>query len=269
MNYIDRDDLLMELRNSNLRSYFASNLLDDSLFYPIIDYCLSILKVKTQKYKSQVVKIDNFKGGLPEDFFKLQSIVKGESYNFTYTNPVIQVDYEPVMCHEKKCNPPLVHCDGSKYYLTQRFEDYNFSFNNIVPLSIHHSSKNSCSNLFKNIGQEKVSIENGFINTEFRNGFIYITYESNENDGLIPDYPKVKEAIKTICLYRAFEIMFLNGEQDLSSRLGYLQPQMVAAENILRLVAKEQGFNDIMKWRNVMVSRFNVFDKLTKPTNGY
>jgi len=46
MDYIDKEDLLREVYNTGLRSFRSMNLIDDSLFYPIIDYWLMTLKIK-------------------------------------------------------------------------------------------------------------------------------------------------------------------------------------------------------------------------------
>jgi len=269
MDYIDKEDLLREVYNTGLRSFRSMNLIDDSLFYPIIDYWLMTLKIKTQIIKSQIVNIKNFKGELPEDFFKLKSIVRSDRYNFTYTNPSIQVDYEPVLCTERPCEAPLVNCDGSKYYLNQKFEKYTVHFDNITPLSVHKTSKGHCSDGFQNLSSDFVTIENGTINTEFREGVVFITYESIENDGMIPDYPKLKEALKTLCTYEAFKTMFMNGEQDVISRLQFIEPKAAIAENIIRSIAKEQGFKQVLQLKSDLNSRYNVLDKLTRYRQRY
>jgi hypothetical protein len=169
-----------------------------------------------------------------------------------------------VLCKERPCEAPMINCDGSKYYLNQRFENYNIELQHIVPLSIHKSSKEYCSSGFQNISNDFVTIENGFLNTEFRDGTIYLVYESVENDGMIPDYPKLTDAIKTLCIYEAFKVMFMNGEQDIVTRLQYIEPKAVIAENIIKSIAKEQSFQQILNFKSSMVARYNIFDKLTQ-----
>jgi hypothetical protein len=76
MDYIDREELILELKTTELRSYFNLGLIDDADLYPTIDNCLSILKCKTKVYKSTVLDVKGFKAKLPEDFYKLKFILK-------------------------------------------------------------------------------------------------------------------------------------------------------------------------------------------------
>lgn len=264
MTYIDRDELITELKVSALKTYFYLGLIDESVIYPIIDNCLSTLKCKTSIVKPLYLNVNSFKAELPEDFFKLKSIIKCESYKFTHTNPSIQIDYEPVLCTQRPCEEPLVNCDGSKYYLNQKFERFVFEVNDIQPLKVEKNSRNKCCKGFTNEGSETVSIQNNYINTEFCNGIIYITYESTENDGMIPDNPKIKEAIKNICIYESFKVMYYNGEQDIFQRMQHSEQKASIAYNILYTFAKGNELDKFLQFKQSLINRYNIFDKITR-----
>ena len=262
MEFIEKEDLLREVYNEDLASLKRSNLIDDSILYPTIDECIAILKVKTKVVKAHVIKIDNFKGELPEDFFKLISAVTCDRYEYTYTNPSIQIDYEPVVCHQRPCEEPMISCNGDKYYLNQRFENYTIHFDTVRPLGVKKVNKNICSDMFKNWGKECITIENGYINSEFRCGYIYISYESIENDGMIPNVVEVKKAIKTLVSYKGLYNAWVNGEADLIQKVQYLERRAAIAEDTLKLWAKRLNHTQINNLRHYMISRYNVFTKM-------
>lgn len=265
-NFIDKQELTKAVF-LKLYSYKNLGLMDESMIYPIIDNCLAVLGWKIKVFKYQVIKINDFKGELPEDFFKLLSIVKCDSYKFTHTNPSIQIDYEPVVCTARPCEEPLMNCDGTGFYLNQKFERFVFEANYVVPLKIEKVSNNKCFDYFEKT--ESVSIQNGYLNTEFREGVVYIHYESIENDGMIPDVPIIKEAIKNICIYELLYILYLNGEQDLQQKKDYAKEAAVIGYNILHNEAKSNTFKQFLEIKKHLNSRYNIFDKMSSSNLNY
>jgi len=70
INFIPVDSLLEEVRLM-LSSYYEKDMLDDVVFYPIIKEALSKLGAKIYPVNSKIIRIQNYKGKLPNDFYKL------------------------------------------------------------------------------------------------------------------------------------------------------------------------------------------------------
>lgn len=261
MEYIEIEELLEELYNSDLRSYSQTSLIDDSIFYPVINQVLATLKIKTKVIKQDIISIHNFKGELPSDFFKVKEMFTCKKITHTFKNPTIKVETKK-LDSLNKCDINYINTEGNNIIMVQKFEDTIFEFDSIIPLNLHKSSISySCDNFISN-SKNYVSIQNGFINTEFREGDLVMVYESTENDGKIPNYEKLKSAIKTLCTYEAFKIMFINGEQDIIQKLQYIEPKAAIAINIISNIAKEQSFSNFREWKKMQNSRYLIHNKL-------
>jgi len=266
--WIEIEDLLREVYNEGLKVYRDKGLVDDSLFYPIIEKYTRRFNTRLVNIKSAIIHVVNFKGELPSDLGAIRALFKGESYSVEYKNPSLQVEYEPVICKERPCEPPLISENGNKYYLNQKFDTYTIEFHNIMPLSVNKiTQKNFCAPGFKNLSRERVSIQNGVLNAEFRTGTIYMEYESNETIGLIPDHPTLKEALKKICVHQGLQNVFLNGEADVLQRVQYMQSFAIAAENQLNALVKMRSVQEMVAFKSKMVAQYNLFDNMVKYSN--
>lgn len=263
MEYIEIEELLEELYNADLRSYSQTSLIDDSLFYPVINQVLATLKIKTKVLKQEIIEIREFKGELPNDFFKVKEVFTCEKIKHTFTNPTVQVEMKKVESLNK-CDINYLSAEGGGVIMVQKFEDTIFEFDTIIPLNVHKSSKSYCCNDFIANSNNFISIQNGHINTEFREGNLVMVYESTENDGKIPNYEKLKTAIKTLCTYEAFKVMFLNGEQDVIQKLQYIEPKAAIAFNIINAIAKEKSFGDFRSWKQLQNSKYLIHSNLIK-----
>lgn len=273
MTYVDRDELIIEIKTTELRSYFNLGLLDDADLYPIIDVCLSLLKCKTKAFKSKVLQVQNFKAKLPEDFFKLTFIVKCNSYALSLRDNLAstRVDYVPVVnpidhsCNLRKCQTPFMSCSGDKYYLDQVFEYTDLRLNEVEPIRIVKTNKDSAEllNHFGNSRGGTGTISDGYLHLEERDVPVYIEYESTENEGLVPDVPKIRKAIKDILVYNAFKIMFNNGEQEVQARMQYNEKFASIAEDILRLYAKGNEVKEFLDLHKRFTQRYNALASMS------
>ena len=266
VNFVEKEQLIEELRMTELRSYFRLGVIDDADMYPTIDNCLATLQAKSKVYKSAVIDIENFKGKLPDDFYKLRNIYKCNNYEIQALENYgsIQLQQTNVLCNLRPCQDPIIGCSGQKYYLDQQFTYDTIRFNEIEPIKIVKSSNNQLCRDFLNKGASQATIQNGYLILEERNTIVYIVYESTENDGMIPDIPKIRKAIKDIVVYEMFKLMWNNGEQDVQGRMQYNEKFAAIATDILKGYTKSNSLKDFMNMKSSINERFNILDKLTQ-----
>ena len=65
-NFVSSNPLIARIKEE-LRSYFDTNMVDDTLFPKYIDYCLSKLGKSTYQINQTLLNVKEFKATLPED----------------------------------------------------------------------------------------------------------------------------------------------------------------------------------------------------------
>ena len=287
MNYVDRDEVIGEIWNE-MASYKNLGNVDESFLYPIIDLALSKLKCKTKVYKSAILNIDRFKVELPSDFGELKFLFRCSSVKYTYTNPTRQSEeiseqyvngleqrsswqgfpkshkcldtYTGVHTCGVTCGANCDYGDGN-YYIRNIYNDISYDITNINKLVVTNNPSSVSRNVLQ---QNMVTIQNGFINTCFQEGIIFLEYRSTETDGLIPDIPEVRNAIKDICKHELFRIMFYNGEQDVIQRMQNAEKYASIGYSILKKYAATNEVSDFYSLRKNLINRHNIMDKLTR-----
>jgi hypothetical protein len=243
MEYIKIDDLLEEVYNEGLDRYRKSNQIDDSVLYGKIDECIAFVK-QPKILKCVTIKVSNYKADLPADFFKCKLLYqyKEEIIILPYGNN--HQEYVEV-CEPRTCEEPKISCDGTLYYIDQHFTNYGIRYKSVEPLSLDKCKPNS------------VSIENNELTTPFECSNVYCLYYSTEGNGLIPDIPKIKEAIKTIVIYHGFRYLYLKGMNDLIQRVQYMERLAAIAYNVLQTYKDKLSFKDMQNLKNMKVSLYN------------
>ena len=271
VKFIDRDELIDEIYNE-LHTLKDLNLIDSSFLYPKIDYCLSYLKNKTITYKHTYLKITNYKADLPEDFLELRHIFYCQGYTTTIPHYNYRVEYKPI--DNQKCLTPFIarhtcstacqtpcqYGDGD-FYFEQQYENFVVNAIQIRPITVKSNSQ-LCKQFVQSQSIETATIVNNQLVTQTIDGYLFIDYKSSITDGLIPDVPKIKEAIKNICIYELFKIIKYNGEQDAIQNYQLSKADAAIAYNILKAAASEQSISDLYAFRNHLTDRFSILTKL-------
>lgn len=72
-NWISSESLLAKIQEE-LKSYFATGQLDDSLFYTYVKYCIDKLGAAAKEIRYAVITINNYKAPLPKDLVMIKDV---------------------------------------------------------------------------------------------------------------------------------------------------------------------------------------------------
>jgi len=280
INFIPVDSLLEEVRLM-LSSYYEKDMLDDVVFYPIIKEALSKLGAKIYPVNSKIIRIQNYKGKLPNDFYKL--ILALGCFDYTITtgtdssNPKLY-DITPEQFDDYLISKPSItgldEC-GANFYLVQRFETFTTSYSSISPLSVSTNSMPYCTNncFNKNISspdQIQVDKHNSTLLTNFNNGFVYLEYLQNleidteeGKDILIPDFGPIRRWIKALCIETAFKFIYFNNySSETERKLMRAEKDTYIAETEAKSFTRRSDIDDFYNMRKVFFGRYNKFHQM-------
>jgi len=204
----------------DLSSYDDAGQIDPTKFYKILRRCNATLGLKLNPEKQAMVTVKNFKARLPEDFTVL---------NFAF------------LCQVKKINvtlPSGFHIelqnsfnwklkDGSCCLFEKQFETViiqkceekfqEFSKFDIVRVTSNSSCTDQCPNFFSR-STSTITVKDGWIITNFRDGDLYLDYvgsmEDEDGDLLVLDDPNVEAYYEASVINQFFKLLYRNKEQD-------------------------------------------------------
>ena len=282
VHFIPADEIIGEIKN-DLRVYFERSVVDESHLYPVIRECLAKLGSKVYPVGNAVIYISNYQGKLPSDFHKLIMAVGCYKYTINHIpnqNPQLYDVTESQLKDFLVTKPSEICLDdcGDNLYVIQRFESFETTFTDFVPLSISNSSIPYCSNdcFNKQIrGQSQIDISKNKMSTGFESGFVYIDYlqklEQETDDGkdlLIPDFERIKEWIKAACVKKVFQVMYWNNDGDVQQRYHDSKNELTVLEANARSFVKQVDFKELYDMRKTFYARYSKFEKIvygTKP----
>lgn len=188
-----------------LKSYFYTNAVDDSLFDSWTRFAMSRFQVSTLPIKSTFLHVENYMVDLPEDFHKAKEVwLCGISYraevpdgSYTYYQKDCRVTSIDDRCHECFEEDVCTHTDP-KYRVTHKITGstlYEYRTSTLLRPG-DHVTKDYCGNYAKGPGRGKFFIEGKKFILESVQGDIHLVYytENVDEDGtyLIVDDPKVE-----------------------------------------------------------------------------
>lgn len=267
LQYIEASEIIREVKNE-LFTYFDRGILDESFLYPIIRTCLSQMGLRILPTKSEVVKVEDFKADLPCDFYKAIMMVGcglEEIRDVDYTNAKFE-EYEVTdlnIC-EQRCDYCEDEC-GNLYGIKQYYNTFSATYTELYPLSIKDSKPYCLDSCFQYVGRgNEVTIKNGKIYSNFREGHIFIEYltnlESDSGDLLIPDNQVIKDWIKMEMMFVCFRKLYLNNEADVQQRLNWIQNQLSIYQVNARALYKNWTVRDFYDLRKTLYSRFHKYN---------
>ncbi len=216
--FVSPEPLFAEVRE-DMKSYFSTGMIDDSLFGIWANQCLQKLGKSTYPIYHTVLEISGHESRLPDDFHAVKEVWacsdiiysrQNPSAVYTYTTRLDTPDLYCKRCEE--CESPDII---KAVYKTTNDEVFKFTVSHLlVPGNI--KTKENCGlpflNEFENQSNDVYSISDNKINVTFSSGKIYLVYYSKEfdcNDNqLIPDSYRIKEFIKAFIKQKLYEQIF-------------------------------------------------------------
>lgn len=132
-----------------------------------------------------------------------------------------------------------------------------------------------CPNLYYNTSDQGW-IKNGFLNTTFDTGKVYLNYQGDLSDDegnlMVPDHELLNEYYEYALKSRIFENLYLNGE-DVAQRMQLVEQRLKAARNNALSLVNTPNFKELEKlwWTNRKAMYGKYYDMFMSysPNNPY
>ncbi len=168
-------------------------------------------------------------------------------------------EYDPNNPYGDTCIRPRVfmNCKGDKYEVIQILPNgQSRSYRVMIPLRItsNRTIECDCPNLYFNTVNQG-SIQNGFLQTTFQTGKVYLNYQGSLEDDngnlMVPNHPLLNEYYEYAFKKRLLENLLMNGE-DVGQKLQYIAGELRAARNNALSMVNTPNFEEMKKlwWAN-------------------
>ena len=206
------------LVKEELKSYFDTGAVDDTLFPIWVDKCLKKLGKASYPINQAFLCMSNFEARLPDDFHAVREAWACTQYTKTYQLPnsvfapvkqvSTRVDHGDLFCRScTECEfPDIIEA----IYKTTNKVAFQFQkVTLLTPGNTYPACPDDlyCAN-YNSTSEKTYDVRDNKFVTNFRDGTVYVQYYSNEFDAenqLIPDVYKIKEFIETFLKEKIFE----------------------------------------------------------------
>jgi hypothetical protein len=172
----------------------------------------------------------------------------------------------------------FMNCKGEAYELvqvTKTGETRVYKYTTPLRMKPSQEIDCDCPNLYYNSSNEGW-IKHGFLYTTFKEGKVYLNYQSHLEDDngnlLVPDHELLNEYYEYALKERILENLFMNGE-DVAQRLQLIVPKLKAARNAALSLVNTPNFRELEKlWmsnRKAMYGKYYDMFKSYSPNNIY
>lgn len=271
IEYIPLDDVISLVKNT-LSSYFENNLIDETIFYPNINYISKRFGLKIRNIKYDVIEIRNYKGLLPNDFYKLKKAVGC----FQRRQVIPEADYrQPIKIDQVISTYKVNHCETSictnecdevVRLVQSRLDETIFEWSEFKPLQLGRYTKNLVDTTCPNItieAENEISFKDNEIITNFDNGDIYIEYYTSIKDDfgniLIPDNEILIKAYRTQMIKDAFEYLIYNTTENVGERFKLAYAEADQAFKFAMSYLKTPEYNTVKKLGDYQKAKFNKY----------
>lgn len=219
------DNLYAEIKEE-MRSYFNTGVLNDTMFPIYTDKALRKLGRSTYKIGDDILKLDDFEAKLPVDFRYVRELwacmnvfetMKNPGAIYTQATCIVDPYGEYDRCNPCDTCPPDCTTSQTKFYKTTEYFTYSFSLSHLLKPG-NMTVKTHCSEDCKNFGIDMMQqwdvfdIRDNKVVTNFKNGHLYLVYYKEEIDDcqnqLIPDNFFIQEYIKSFIKYKMYEQLY-------------------------------------------------------------
>lgn len=265
-----RKALIAEI-TTKLKQYDESSLIDYRSLNRWIKNELKRFGSNVTILTEKVLKVENGKATLPDNFFNLELAVKCNPFTYntdietqkilqssTHWTQRLEVKQEWDNASESHIGTDYKYIEENIYYQDRLI---NVKYNNITPLRIVRGMKReNCSATCKNFNFHsspyEINIIRDTLQTNFREGYIYIQYNGlpvdEEGDLYIPDVTNLQEYLITFCTRNILEDVWLNSDdENLVNKLTYISSKernlFSLAMTTLKMEALSKGWEKKIK----------------------
>ena len=172
----------------------------------------------------------------------------------------------------------FLNCKNEAYELVQVINpSVTRVFRYLKPLRMKASQEIECDcpNLYYNTADQGW-IKDGFLNTTFENGKVYLNYQGELTDDngnlMVPDHELLNDYYEYALKQRIFENLFINGE-DVSQRMQIVEARLREARNNALSLVNTPNFREMEKiwWTNrkAMYGKYYYMFMSHSPNNPY
>ena len=292
LNFVPSEALISTIQE-DLASYDSNNQLDPGRWYTWIQKIVSDLGIACYEYKHALVWIKNYKGSMPCDFQVLDSAfwVKDECCGGTApAEGPIHYQGKSIIWDDTttSCATQTPSCEGCDFRTCSIDENqftqitvreyikglpYTYYVPILYPLAVNQrNAKGWClprSICFGSQSNQEITINKGEVFTNFCEGIVLFNYYAYPTDEhglpMIPENPKVEQAIEHYIKWKVFENLYTNNddmgvEKKMLLWKANFEQSMADAEYYMKLTSFDAMVDLVRNDRK----RFNHFQLLQK-----
>lgn len=247
------------------KSFDSSNLIDDADFPEYTAEVLKSLGVGTYIEERVVLNVKNYRVKLPNDFKQIYAAYRCNDCSIEHGGRHLQNKFileNDITCEvlgrktgcEVNCECPdkIIERVTVKQYVNDQCYNYNYSNPRLLKLSpnVKQHCAEDCLNLLVSCPDE-ITINNGYINTNFPEGAILLQYYAfpTDEDGsvMIPDVIQIEKAIEAYIKWQLFMNFWITGDvSDSVQKMQYLQNEYEKAFAEAKYILKMPSFNGLV-----------------------
>lgn len=263
---------IFALVKEELKGYFDTGAVDDTLFSTYTDQCLKKLGKASYPIAHAMLCIDNYESRLPDDFYGVREAWGCCDYLQTYQLPSAlytqistRLDDDSLVCN-LNCESPDVIQAVYKTTNTIAFEwkkTHLLKPGNIYPVC---PKDLYCAN-YDSIADDSYDIRDNKFVTSFSEGKVYIQYYSNQFDcenQLVPDGYRIQKFIELFLKEKIFEQLSNQATDDTMKTMEYKYDKAKAkADEAYILADTENKKEDVYRKQRAIKraqNRFKSFD---------
>lgn len=231
--------------HEELSSFSEAGILDEGLFFKWVNDVLGKFGMAYYSEEIAIIPIAQYKAQLPKNFktfyaaYSCDYLSSNSSDNkrglFSYYTDIITQE----LCVNNCCITADPCLTSEKRVTVENYVQGNpirTLFSNFQLLTLGNDAiREICE--FHGLNRQEygnpnqISVANGHINTNFNNGYLYLFYYGLPVDPkrglpLIPNAPRIEQAIEAYITYRIFRKMWLNNESpDLERKVAKLEQE--------------------------------------------
>jgi len=273
-------EILISRVKENLSTYDSAGIVDAGKFYFYIKRELQLLGDFIYEDATEVIDIVNGKVLLPEDFIKLYAVyglennISDKTYSRTgiQQDLVYQVDTEVSKKDVTDCGENCysetelvrVRTAVEATYPVSKVYEHNKLLRYSGRVSTELCDEESPNFYSKN--EQEFNIDSNYIYTNFKKGKILLQYLAFpfDEDGypMIPDAPKIEEAIESFIMYKVMEYFYINDiTNNALQKMQYFQEKYRIAHKSALNYVKLPSYQDSVDtaYKNIR-NRFKIFE---------
>jgi len=262
--FISAEEVYSKIRRE-FKSFTSSNLIDEGEFPVYTKEVLDKLGMSAMQECEAVLDMEEKKHILPYNYYQLHSAYK-VTPSISVHDPIWHAQNSITVRNDTTCESFVVDkctldCAYEEKILqkvtVQQFvkdESFTKDYNSPILLRLSPNVHSMCADTASNINRSsifEISINNGYIYSNFDNDSIYMKYYglAVDDDGLpmIPDKPEVKKAVEWWIKYQLLLTWWFNGDvQDIQNKWGKAEQLYEAAMAECRYLDKLPSFSEMV-----------------------